>query len=115
MKKIAVAFVAANLLDYVTTIVGLSMGFVELNRFVAELSPASFLLLKTGIIFPILALLVAIRHVRGPLRGVKIGLEVGVVSSSVLLTAISVHNALLIAGYSGNSVFVKFVSLLLGV
>ncbi len=115
MKKIVLLLTAANLLDYITTAVGLRMGFVEYNSVVAGLSSAAFLALKLGIVASLIAMLIlAYRYRNVPVvRGIYVGLVVGICLSSLLIAAIGIHNTMLILGFGENAVFVKMMSSLL--
>ncbi len=116
MKKIVALLIAANALDYITTVRGLSMGFVELNGFVAGLTPPAFLALKVTIVSSlalILLILYKLSSKNAVAKGLYLGVLVGIAASSMLVAAIGVHNLLLIMGFPENRLFTDFMSAVL--
>jgi len=94
------SFAAVNLMDYLTTIQGIQMGFCELNSIVASMNPIVFLLFKFMIILSISAAFFALRSFRTHIfKGVYAGIVMGVAISTIFIGIIAVHNMLLLAGF----------------
>ncbi len=99
MKKIVAALVAANAIDYITTVLGLRMGFVELNGLIAKLTPTTFLLLKVAVVGVIVALLYVLSNSENKImKNLKKGVSTGVIFASIIIAGVGVHNLLLIIG-----------------
>lgn len=110
--RIIPLFAAFNLLDYLTTTVGIQRGFQELNSFVEKLDPISFLSLKFFIIATLFLIAVELRkRVQAPLiRGAYYGLIIGVTVSTVFLAVAALHNLLLLMGFKEVEVVLKIMS-----
>ncbi len=99
MKKIVAALVAANTVDYITTVLGLKMGFVELNGLIAKLTPITFLLLKATVVGAMIALLYVLSNSENKImKNLKKGVSAGVIFASIIIAGVGIHNLLLIVG-----------------
>lgn len=104
------SFTAVNLMDYLTTIQGIHMGFHELNSLVASMSPVVFLMFKFMIIVSVSAAYFALRNFKTHiLRGIYAGIVIGVAISTVFIGLVAVHNILLLAGFPEIEVLTAFM------
>jgi len=98
VKKPISMLISANAFDYLTTVVGLEKGLVELNPYAHD--AASLLVLKVVAILIFVLLFFALKSKDDNivLRGAYLGMVVGVFISSVLMFAVALQNLALILG-----------------
>jgi hypothetical protein len=105
LKLAIVVMVFANILDYVTTVVGIKMGFREMNVIVASLTPLSFMILKILIISFVLVVAIMLYKLSERSRlanGAYYGLIVGIQISSLTITVVGLHNLMLMLNVIGS-------------